>query len=127
MFEHTDLFFARVSEGKLVELWGPRLKKCPPNWSMLSDRGFARTAHYYPNVNAQLTPSFLEGRDRFTAQEVQSDYETCKLRYTCEVAFSRVTSEACLRDVIPYDFFSSLNAICHWAHAHANLYGELQK
>ncbi|EJK73031.1 hypothetical protein THAOC_05371, partial [Thalassiosira oceanica] len=26
-FEHTDLFLARVTEKRLVELWGPRLKK----------------------------------------------------------------------------------------------------
>ena len=87
MFEHTDLFYARVTEKKLVELWGPRLKKCPSNWRMLADRGFANTAHYYPKQNPQLTPTFLEGRDRFTAGEVKSDYEICRLRYTCEVAF----------------------------------------
>ena len=39
-FEHTDLFLGRASEKKLVELWGPRLKKCPIGWYMLSDRGF---------------------------------------------------------------------------------------
>ena len=126
MFEHTDLFFARVSEKKLVSLWGPRLKKCPPGWRMLSDRGFAGTASYYPNFNAQLTPAFLKGRDRKTGGEVVSDHEICKLRYTCEVAFSRVTVEASLQDVIPYWFIPSLDALNHWGHAHANLYNPLQ-
>ena len=127
MFEHTDLFYARVTEKKLVELWGPRLKKCPSNWRMLADRGFANTAHYYPKQNPQLTPTFLEGRDRFTAGEVKSDYEICRLRYTCEVAFSRVTSETSLKDAIPYSYLPTLDAINHWAHAHANLQAPLQR
>jgi hypothetical protein len=36
-YEHTDLFLARVSEKALVELWGPRLQKCPAGWAMLSE------------------------------------------------------------------------------------------
>ena len=54
---------------------------------MLSDRGFADTARYYPNMNKQLTPKFLRGRKQFTAEEVSADRTVCKLRYTCEVAF----------------------------------------
>jgi len=59
-FEHTDCFLGRVSEKKLVELWGPRLKKCPIGWHMLSDRGFFDTARFYPNMNHQKTPKFLQ-------------------------------------------------------------------
>jgi hypothetical protein len=65
-----------------------------------ADRGFAGTAHYYPNFNAHLTPKFLAGRDQFSPSEVKGDYEICRLRYSCEVAFSRVTDEASLKDVI---------------------------
>ena len=102
-FEHTNLFLARVSEKALVELWGPRLKKCPPGWTMLSDRGFWETASYYPNMNRQLTSKlFLSGRSQFTAEEVSADRIICKLRYTCEVAFSRVTDSDGLKDVIPH-------------------------
>ena len=126
-FEHTNLFFARVTEKRLVELWGPRLKKCPAGWKMLSDRGFAGTAHYYPNFNAQLTPKFLSGRKQFSSDEVSGDYEICKLRYTCEVAFSRVTLEAGLRDVIPFGFFSVLDAMNHWGHANVNILAPLKK
>ena len=74
-FEHTDLFFARVTEKRLVCLWGPRLKKCPTGWTMLADRGFANTAHYYPNVNTQLTPKFLKAQQsgQFSSEDVQSD------------------------------------------------------
>ena len=126
-FEHTDLFFARVTEKRLVELWGPRLRKCPPGWSILADRGLAGTAHYYPNFNSQLTPAFLAGRSQFTSAEVSSDYEICKLRYTCEVAFSRVTLEAGLQDVIPYGFFTTLDAINHWGHANVDLHAPLRE
>ena len=125
-FEHTHLFLARVTEKRLVELWGPRLKKCPALMKMLSDRGFAGTAHYYPHFNAQLTPKFLAGRPQFTAGEVLSDYEICKLRYTCEVCFARVVEEAALKDVIPYAYFWCLDAMNHWAHAHVNLLAPLQ-
>ena len=120
-FEHTDLFLAKVSESTLVSLWGPRLLKCPSGWDMLVDRGFAGTATYYPNLNQQRSPSFLDGRVAFSADEVKADYEICKLRYTCEVAFARVTNEAALRDVIPYDYFPHLDYMNHWAHGAANL------
>ena len=72
-FEHTNLLLARVSEKALLELWGPRLKKCPVGWAMLSDRGFWNTARFYPNLNRQLTPKFLSGRKQFTAEEVSVD------------------------------------------------------
>ena len=67
------MFFARVSEKRLVELWGPRLAKCPKGWVMLADRGFAGTAHYYPEVIIQLTPKFLGTRAQFTAEELVGD------------------------------------------------------
>ena len=70
---------------------------------MLSDRGFFDTAWYYPNMNHQKTPKFLSGRDQFTEGEVSADRRICKLRYTCEVAFSRVTKTKGLRDVILND------------------------
>ena len=48
-FEHTDLFLGRASEKRLVELWGPRFKKCPQGWYMLSDRGLFDSARFYLN------------------------------------------------------------------------------
>lgn len=126
-FEHTNLFLGRVSEKKLVELWGPRLAKCPRGWYMLSDRGFFDTARFYPNMNHQKTPKFLSGRDQFTEDEVSADRRICKLRYTCEVAFSRVTNTKGLRDVISNDFFPMLDAMNDWAHATVNLGAPLMK
>ena len=125
-FEHTDPFFGRPSEPSLVELWGPRLAKVPPNYSMLSDRGFAGTAHLYPHFNAQLTPNFLAGRPQFTVDEIRSDYDLCKLRYTCEVDFSRVTLESGLKDTIRYEFFPIITPMVHWGHANVNLRAPLQ-
>ena len=110
-FEHTDVFLARVSEKKLVEL---------------ADRGFQGTAHYYPNFNAQLTPRFLSKRQQFETEEVTSDYGICKLRYTCEVAFSRVVAQGCVRDVIPFKYFSILKHMIDWGHANINLGKALQ-
>ena len=126
-FEHTKLFLARVSEKSLVELWGPRLKKCPKEWHMLSDRGFFDTARYYPNMNHQKTPKFLSGRDQFTEGEVSADRRICKLRYTCEVAFSRLTKTRGLCDVISNDFFVLLDVMNDWAHATINLDAPLMK
>ena len=88
---------------------------------MLSDRGFWDTARFYPNMNRQLTPKFLSGRNQFTAEEVSADRTICKLRYTCEVAFSRVTDTSALQDVIPHDFFVMLDAMNHWGHANVNI------
>ena len=39
-FKHTKIFLSRASEKSLVELWGPRLKKCPRGWFMLLDCDF---------------------------------------------------------------------------------------
>lgn len=76
---------------------------------MLSDRGFFDTARFYPNMNHQKTPKFLSGREQFTEDEVSADRRICKLRYTCEVAFSRVTKTRGLRDVISNDYFPILD------------------
>ena len=120
-FEHTDLFLGRAPEKRLVELWGPRLKKCPRGWYMLSDRGFFNTARFYPNMNHQKTPEFPSGRDQFTTDDVSADRRICKLRYTCEVAFSRVKKTKGLRDVISNDFFYLLDAMNDWRHATVKL------
>ena len=127
IFKHTDCFLGRVSEKKLVELWGPRLKKCPIGWYMLSDRGFFDTARFYPNMNHQKTPKFLSGREQFKEEEVSSDRRIYKLRYTCKVAFSRITKTRGLRDVISNDFFPFLDTMNHWGHATVNLDAPLMK
>ena len=74
-FERNNLFLARVTEKKLVELWGPRLKKCLLGWYMLSDCGFFDTTQFYPNMNHKKTPKFLSGREQFTTDEATADTE----------------------------------------------------
>jgi hypothetical protein len=129
--DHTHMYFARASEKAIVEEFGKYdkaalMRKFPRGWRMLADRGFRGTAMYYPNLNAQLTPHFLSGRLQFTSEEVASDYDLCKLRYTCEVIFSRVTNVKGLRDVIPYSRFAHVSDMLHWGHARINLGQPLQ-
>jgi len=120
-FEHTDLFLGRCSEKRIVEIWGPRLAKIPVGWSCLADRGFAGTARYYPHCIQQLTPKFKAGRLQFSVSEIKVDMDICKLRYTCEVAFARVTTIKGLKDRIPYWFFNDMDDMNHWGHAQVNL------
>ena len=126
-YMHTALYLGRASEKALVELWGSRLADCPSGYAMLSDRGFSDTARCYPNLNKQITPRFLTGRDQFTSSEVSRDRRICQLRYTCEVEFARVTNEAGLKDVMPYGFFAIAEDMMHWGHANANILKHLQK
>ena len=78
-------------------------------------------------MNHQKTPKFLSGRDQFTEGEVSADRRICKLRYTCEVAFSRVTKTKGLRDVISNDLFPLLDYMNDWVHITINLDKPLMK
>ena len=98
-----------------------RLAKIPVGGTVLADRGFYFDAPSYPNVNAQVTPHFLSGRDQFESKEISSDLITCRLRWSSEAVFSRVTDHNALTDVIPYSYFSIMSAMTEWGHAHANL------
>jgi hypothetical protein len=75
----------------------------------LSDRGFAGGAILYPNINGHLTPAFVGGRPQFEVEEVHSDKDLKKLRYTSEVFFARVTNTT----ILPYSAlqFSALQSI----------------
>jgi len=126
--DHTDMFLGRCPEKKLVELWSPRfVNKFPQGYAMLSDRGFAGTAFLYPNFNTQLVPSFLKGREQFDREDLLADIPICRLRYTCEVLFSRVTNETILCDTIKRENFALVDTALHWAHAAANLCKPLQR
>lgn len=98
-----------------------RLAKIPVGGTVLADRGFYFDAPSYPNVNAQITPHFLTGRDQFEEDEISNDLITCRLRWSSEAVFSRVTDQEALTDVIPYEYFSILESIIKWGHARANL------
>ena len=47
-----------------------KLAKIPSGSTVLADRGFYFDAPSYPNVNAQVTPHFLTGRDQFESSEI---------------------------------------------------------
>ena len=53
--------------------------------------------------------------------ELERDQNICELRYTCEVVFSRVTTEKILAGVIPYSALALIEHAHCWAHAQANL------
>lgn len=107
---------------RLKELRLPlRLGKFPQGWSILADRGFANDATRYPNMNVQMTPSFLSGRDQFTYSELSADMVKCKLRYISETNFARVTDENLLTDVIPTRVLPFVKDCISWGHANANL------
>ena len=103
------------------------LEKIPAGWTVLADRGFARDAIYYPNINGHLTPHFLSGRTGFTADEISADYEVCKLRYTCEVVFSRVQESEIVKDKIKKTDFGILQSAVTWGHAHNNLHAPIKQ
>lgn len=108
-------------KNRLVELRLPlRLGKFPPGWAILADRGFANDSTRYPNMNVQMTPSFLSGRDHFTLSELSSDMVKCKLRYISETNFARVTDENLLTDVIPFNVLPYVNDCIAWGHGKAN-------
>ena len=98
-----------------------RLAKIPPGFTVLADRGFYFDAPSYPNVNAQITPHFLTSREQFESDEVSRDLITCRLRWSSEAIFSRVTDHEVLTDVVPYSHLSILTSAIHWGHARANL------
>jgi hypothetical protein len=98
-----------------------RLAKIPVGGTVLADRGFYFDAPSYPNVNAQVTPHFITGRDQFESNEISSDLITCRLRWSSEAVFSRVTDHNALTDVIPFSYFPIMGAMIEWGHAHANL------
>ena len=98
-----------------------RLAKLPICCTVLADRGFYFDAPSYPNVNAQITPHFLSGRNQFESSEIDCDLITCRLRWSSEAVFSRETDHNALTDVIPYSYFPILSAMIEWGHAHANM------
>ena len=104
-----------------------RLAKLPAIFKILADRGFDGDSLSYPHVNVVVTPEFL-GRDKdgssrkqFTLAELERDRKICELRYTCEVVFSRVTTEKIVSGVIPYSSLAHIEHAHCWAHAQANL------
>ena len=65
------------------EAWlncGQRMRKSLRGYAMLSNRGFADTARFYPNMNQQRLQNSLMDRSYFLEQRFQQT-TICKLRY----------------------------------------------
>ena len=93
-----------INNGTLIFLpIGIRLKNIPPSWIVLADRGFAFDATKYPNLNPHITPHFIQGRNRFTQEELEEDLVCCMLRYVSEAHYSNIIQTTSLQDVIPWD------------------------
>ena len=89
----------------------------PPEWYIFGDRGFADLELFYKHITKTFTPKFLSGRKQFTPDEIQSDLILCKLRYTAEVAFSRMTQGMkVLSGIIPRENFSIAAAANSFGH-----------
>jgi len=99
------------------------LSMIPKKWRILADKGFTYVTRHFPNFNAIDTPARLGKRKygRYSEEEGKSNKKKCKLRYTCEVYFARVTEEEVLKDRISYHNFAVLPHVHAWAHAAGNL------
>ena len=95
--------------------------KIPPGWCILADRSFRHDASKLPNINPIVYPTLVKGRDQFEIEEVIEDIDLCRLRYTSEVLFSRVTDSGILRGIIPVHRLPFIIDQFNYAYGHANL------
>eukprot|EP00986_Skeletonema_menzelii_P018698 scaffold26680_cov210-Skeletonema_menzelii.AAC.2 len=119
----------RFRDGKLTKppKIPRRLAKLPALLKVLADRGFDGDNLSYPHFNMVITPEFYDKETKqFDVAQLQRDRKICELRYTCEVVFSRVTTEKMLSGMIPYSVLGHIEHAHCWAHAQANLRQPLQ-
>jgi len=104
-----------------------RLSKFPLGTALLTDRGYRKHSIYYEYFNRHVCPSFLDGRAQFEYEDMETDIDIKRLRYTPEVCFARVVCCRFFRSKIAVEDFPVVDdAIC-WAYAMANLYKPLRK
>ena len=100
----------------------------PPGYYVLADRGFARCSSCFPNYSAVLCPSFVLKREQFELEEVKDNISICRLRYSSEVFFSRVTDFAVMKGVLELNDIKHFNAHLAFNHAMNNIaYAPLSK
>jgi len=93
----------------------------PPGYYVLADRGFARCSSCFPNYNAVLCPSFVLKREQFELEEIKDNISICRLRYSSEVFFSRVTDFAMMKGVLELHSIKHFNAHLSFNHAMNNI------
>jgi hypothetical protein len=109
-----------------------RLHKIPVGREVLGDKGFDGCDRFHPNMNPIRTPLLLRTRKikQYLREEITGkgcNRGICRLRYTSEVAFSRVTKTDGLKDVIRYANIPVLQHIHSWGHAMINLDNPLRQ
>ena len=114
-------------EQRLLPIVWQRLAKIPGSISLLNDKGFAGTERYYPNLNRMKTPPVMRARKvkQYHQSELKPKADLCRLRYTCEVVFARVTEQDLFKDKIPYYNLKSLTYGIEWAYMHIKIYTDL--
>ena len=91
--------------------WGKYRRLIFPTGSLiLGDKGFDNAAACYVNYNAALNPTFLTN-PQFNENQVEHYIEICQKRYTCEVAYSRITNVKALYGIIPYQRFRNMEPL----------------
>jgi hypothetical protein len=104
------------------------LQQIPTGMAVLADRGFGYDCLKYANANVHLTPTYIDhDKGQFSESENSADMVTCKLRYSCETVFARISDVSMLRGTIGYSNFKNLQHVHFWAHGRANLCNPFQK
>jgi hypothetical protein len=110
------------SDATLIEVTKQHgLQNIPPGLYVLADRGFAGCSSCYPNANSIIFPSFVLGREQFEVEEVKKNISICRLRYSSEVFFSRVTDSAMMRGVVEMNKLKHFYAHLAFSHARNNI------
>ena len=71
MLKHLD----GEAEDDVAPVVYTRFAKISVGGTVLAGRGFYFDAPSHPNVNAQVTPHFLSGRDQFESNGISSDHQ----------------------------------------------------
>ena len=103
-----------------------RLNKFPQSAVCVSDKGFKKCGKWYPNYNRHYYPSFLEGREQFTKNEIFTSKKVKTVRWKDEGVFANVVRERFCSGTIKYAKFPYIENCKNWAFARHNLSNEFQ-
>ena len=117
--------YISLYEDEPPDVW-LRLAKFPKGSKGLGNKGFARTGWFYAFWIRIRTPLVMRTRKvkQCTREELEGaggKKDTCTLRYSSEVAFSRDTIQDGVKDVIPYWNVALLPYLHAWGHAMMNI------
>ena len=118
--------YAPTYEGDEPPKVALRLAKIPDGYEQLGDKGFAGIERYMPFMNKTRTPLILRTKDvkQYDVEEIVGKggkKDLCRMRYTSEVSFTRMTAMNGLKDVRPYSNIRYLPYMHEWGYAMMNL------